>query len=61
MLAGIILVFTVWVIAWQLMRARDRRLDAESRLAARRRVRARASRLVAGSNDAPSDHGSREG
>lgn len=41
---AIILVFTIWVAAWQLMRARERRQDDASRLAARRRIRTRAAR-----------------
>ena len=39
MLGWIILVFTVWVTAWQVIRARDRRIAAAHRLAARRRIR----------------------
>lgn len=50
--AAIILVFTIWVAAWQLMRARDRHQEAASRLAARRRIRSRA-RGNAGSATAP--------
>jgi hypothetical protein len=46
--AAIILVFTIWVAAWQLMRARERRQDDASRLAARRRLRARDTRSSAG-------------
>lgn len=44
MLFWAILVFVVWIAALQLIRSGDRRVDAEHRLAARRRVRAVARR-----------------
>ena len=43
MWAAIILTFTVWITAWQIIRRRDQRLDASARLAARRRVRSRST------------------
>jgi cytochrome oxidase assembly protein ShyY1 len=43
-MAWAIFVLVAWLGAWQLMRARDRKLDATHRLAARRRVRRVANR-----------------
>jgi len=46
-----LLAFIVAGIVWQFIRARDRRADASQRLAARRRIRARAASKPAGGDD----------
>jgi hypothetical protein len=56
MIAWTITAFIIAGIVWQFIRARDRQADASARLAARRRVRARAAKQPApASSDEPTD------
>jgi hypothetical protein len=52
-LAAILLVFTLWGAAWLLIRVQLRRQDDASRLAARRRIRARQRRASPESESDP--------